>query len=1054
MISEYQIRQLNEYPLQKLFEESGYTVQRATGGNFIVSCPFHNEKTPSCHIYSKANKYHCFGCGEHGDPISFVRKTMNMSFMEACRYLADKQGLQLDDKPETDEQKEARTAKAAQREINYAARMWFVEQLAKSEMAQEYVYGRWNKATVEQFGIGYAPDNFNELYKHLREKGFRSDDLVKSKLFNENKGKIYSVFRDRVMFPICNANGEVCGFSGRFIVEKDDHRKYVNTADCDVYKKGELLFGLDMAWKAITKQDCAILVEGNPDVVHMHQIGVENVVAACGTALTTEQIKILARATKNIVLLYDSDDAGQNATNKNGKRITAEGLNAYTLTIPPDSDGGKQDPDTFFTDKKQFALFIDKNRISFLEYLAKEKAPAVKGDVSATTKAVKEILNLIADRPESELSAHIQQLAKILPDKRLWNTALKEVQTEKKAEATRNGYSDRDLKMIDVYGFYEKNNSYRMQSTPEGGYKEVSNFVLEPLFHIESTINAKRLYQLKNNRGVTRGLEIAQKDLVSLSAFRTKVESFGNFLFLGSETDLGKIKAYLYENTKSCIEVEQLGWQREGFWVWSNGIVSADGRFHPIDEYGCVEHNGQWYYIPALSRFFASDTTLFQFERKFIYKAGATADLNTLAEKMLTVYGNNSVVGICFYLATLFRDIVFRKNGCFPILNIFGEKNTGKTQMAVTLLQLFGDMERGINGETATIPAMGDHISHCRNALCHIDEYKNNWDPVKIEMMKSVYDGVGRSRMNMDKDKKKETLPVDCGVILTGQEMTTMDDALFSRVLYLTATQTVRTEAQIAAFDDLKEYEKKGLSCITNRLLSLRNVVEENFDDCLQQTKNDIAQAIDVSRTNVRLVQNWTSVLAVFRSLEEHLTLPYNYYNVLGVFVDKIKAQNASVKDISDTAEFWSAVEFLLVNGEIQTGYDIKLIFNKPNITIGNMTYSQPMTILYLNPDRVFKLYAQQRRRTSTAKERNIPESTLKFYLQRSDEYLGTKSTPFKVPTRNLNPDPDNHSYGSELFGQPALRKQTRAWVFDYKRLKENYDISLEINLMTEEGAE
>ena len=162
----------------------------------------------------------------------------------------------------------------------------------------------------------------------------------------------------------------------------------------------------------------------------------------------------------------------------------------------------------------------------------------------------------------------------------------------------------------------------------------------------------------------------------------------------------------------------------------------------------------------------------------------------------------------------------------------------------------------------------------------------------------------------------------------------------------------------------------------------------------------------------------------------------------------------AVLNTYGDTAEFWSAVEFLLVNGEIQTGYDIKLIFNKPNITIGNMTYSQPMTILYLNPDRVFKLYAQQRRRTSTAKERNIPESTLKFYLQRSDEYLGTKSTPFKVPTRNLNPDPDNHHYGSELFGQPVLRKQTRAWVFDYKRLKENYDISLEINLMTEEEAE
>ena len=313
MMDEIQIRQLNEYPLEKLFEENGSTIQRA-GINRITTCPFHNEKTPSCYIYTKTNRYHCFGCGKHGDAISFVQETQKKSFYEAVRYLADKQGIQLESYEETDEQREKRHNLKVQKEINYAAKLWFVQQLEQSETAQAYVYGRWNKAVVEQFGIGYAPNDFNTLYKHLRDAGFRSDDLAKSKLFNESKGKIYSVFRDRVMFPICNANGEVCGFSGRFIIEKEDHRKYVNTADCDVYKKGELLFGLDAAYNAIRKQDCAIIVEGNPDVVHMHQIGVENVVAACGTALTKEQMGALKRITHNTVLMYDSDEAGQAAT--------------------------------------------------------------------------------------------------------------------------------------------------------------------------------------------------------------------------------------------------------------------------------------------------------------------------------------------------------------------------------------------------------------------------------------------------------------------------------------------------------------------------------------------------------------------------------------------------------------------------------------------------------------------------------------------------------------------------------------------------------------------
>lgn len=1133
-----------EADLKKVVESLGVELRRA-GANWVGKCPFHNEKTGSFTVHPRNNHWKCYGCNEGGNAIDFVMKKKGCDFVEAVKYVADIIGYTLtDDYHETTEQRQVRERKMEQVDVNKLAVVWFQNRLMENKQALAYINERgWSDETLQQWEIGYAPNDWNALWDYLRkEKKVPYDVLTRSTLFKKNKNGTgyYCRFRDRIMFPILSTGGEPIAFSGRIVPwyqaePSEKVAKYINsTGDEDdrntIYVKGETLFGWNFARAEASKLGEVVLVEGNPDVIKMHQLGIRNVVAACGTALTKKHAAILAKTVSRAVLLYDSDPAGQNATEKNGKVLLESGVMTYTLTIPDDTykvkdlredkgkekwegvivdeakddwvvyvvkgeekplvagysdgerfynikgeeveklvwpkatpepyyNGKKQDPDTFFKNADHFRDFT-KKRKSWFVYVAEKRKVAMGDDPDPAEVATvaAELAKLLLTRDEGEHMGYVDQLAKIIPPKKVWNAAIKQAKQKTTKELNSAGFDKEQEKMIDEYGFFVRNHCYHVIANQDGGYRQVSNFELEPLFHIESTINAKRLYRLTNNRGIRRELEIAQKDMVSLTAFKTKVESFGNFLFTGTDGDLNKIKAYLYEHTKTCREVEQLGWQREGFWAWSNGVLDDNGEMRSIDELGSVEAKGQWYYLPALSSFFKADTQLFQFERRFIHTPSGT-DLNTLAEKMLVVYSDNAIVGIGYTLATLFRDYIFRRFNSFPMLNIFGQKGTGKTEMAITLLHLFGNHADGLNMTNATLPALADHVSHCRNALVHIDEYKNSVEYDKIEFLKGLYDGTGRSRMNMDRDKKKEMTPVDCGIILTGQERTTADNALFSRVIYITVSQTVFSAEQNAAYEDLKRYEKQGLTCITNELLAQREWVLENYEKQLAITKEEMRQATDTRHIEGRILQNWTMVLAMLRTLEGRIALPFSYDQDLKVFVEGMERQNGEVKSSNEIANFWVAVETMLTNGDIETGYDLKLYFGKSDVRCHKgsgesrqeMNYSQTYDVIYLSTSRVFKLYAKLMKGTKDSKSSIIDEGSLRHYLTAQDEYMGECVKMFKVPTRLRQNPSEGKSFTVSGQALTVLQKANRSLVFNYAKLVENYGIDLNVESKIDE---
>jgi DNA primase len=354
--------------MKDVAESCGVQLRKAGAVLYKGCCPFHNEKDGSFFVNTKYNRWHCYGCDRKGNAFDFLMELKGYSFVEAVKHLADRYNVTIEERTPTKEE-EQQEKKRRQLVAVYEESTKFYEQcLRQTPEALQYALGRFDQDTLEHFRIGYAPNQANALYQHLRSKGFLFDLLEECDLFRKRRDSFMGdFFRDRLIFPISNLTGNVIAFSGRALHLGADVPKYINSSGNPlIYTKGGTLFGLNFAYRHIRNADMSVLVEGNADVVKMHQLGVCNVTAPCGTALTDEQIRLLGRASKNVTLMLDGDDAGAKATERNGKRLVESGMNVYVLEIPTKEDGSKQDPDSYFTSKEQFEEFQQKGKRLFI----------------------------------------------------------------------------------------------------------------------------------------------------------------------------------------------------------------------------------------------------------------------------------------------------------------------------------------------------------------------------------------------------------------------------------------------------------------------------------------------------------------------------------------------------------------------------------------------------------------------------------------------------------------------------------------------------------------
>ncbi len=323
------------------------------GRHYVCNCPFHSEKSPSCTIFPDTQSFYCFGCGAGGDVITWVRRMENLEFTDAVKQLAEKSGLQVPNDREADRRAQLRTRIFA---INReTANFYFRNLVAGNDKRglQYFVSRQLKPDTIKKYGLGYAPDSWNTLTDHLLKKGFTEEELLAANVAHRSgKGNLYDAFRGRVMFPIVDTRGAVIGFGGRVL--DDSQPKYLNTAKTPVFDKGRNLFSLNFAKDSSSTH--MILAEGYMDVIAINQAGFSNVVATLGTAITPEQARKLTQYAKEMIIAYDSDGPGQQATQKAINRFSEVGMPSRILHMT-----GAKDPDEFIKKygSERFRLLLE-----------------------------------------------------------------------------------------------------------------------------------------------------------------------------------------------------------------------------------------------------------------------------------------------------------------------------------------------------------------------------------------------------------------------------------------------------------------------------------------------------------------------------------------------------------------------------------------------------------------------------------------------------------------------------------------------------------------------
>lgn len=324
------------------------------GRTYVCNCPFHSEKTPSCTVYPEQQSFYCYGCGAGGDSITFIRRMENLSFMEAVEMLAKRCGLAI---PEDKEEARRSEVRAKTFAINRETANFYFRNLTGSDKTGLIYFAerKLTPATIKKFALGFAPDSWDSLAKHLLSLGYSEDELVMAGVCHRSKkGGVYDVFRNRIIFPIVDTRGNVIAFGGR--VMDDSKPKYLNTAQTPVFDKSKNLFALNFAKDS--SSNVLILAEGYMDVIAINQAGFPNAVATLGTAITPEHARIIARNSTEVIIAYDSDGAGQNATKKAIARFNEVGLTTRILHIE-----GAKDPDEYIKKfgSDRFRLLLEKS---------------------------------------------------------------------------------------------------------------------------------------------------------------------------------------------------------------------------------------------------------------------------------------------------------------------------------------------------------------------------------------------------------------------------------------------------------------------------------------------------------------------------------------------------------------------------------------------------------------------------------------------------------------------------------------------------------------------
>lgn len=396
---------------------SDFVTLRRRGVNLLGLCPFHNEKTPSFTVSPAKGIFKCFGCGKGGNSVNFIMEHENLTYPEALKWLAKKYHIEVVEHEDSEEEKQLNDERESLMIVSGFAQKYFTRFLWEENEGRtiglSYFRERsFRDDTLKKFEVGYAPDGKTPFTEAAQKEGYQMDFLEKTGLSIKRDEWVRDRFAGRVMFPIHNLAGRVIAFGGRILKENKETAKYLNSPESEIYHKSKIVYGIFQAKREISKTDKCYLVEGYTDVLSMHQAGIENVVASSGTALTSDQIRMIKRFTPNITIIYDGDAAGIKASLRGIDLVLEEGMNVKVLLLP---DG--DDPDSFA--KKMgaagFANYIRENETDFIQFKTRLLLKDTENDPVSKAKLITDVIRSVAVIPDPiTRSVYIKACSKLL----------------------------------------------------------------------------------------------------------------------------------------------------------------------------------------------------------------------------------------------------------------------------------------------------------------------------------------------------------------------------------------------------------------------------------------------------------------------------------------------------------------------------------------------------------------------------------------------------------------------------------------------------------------
>lgn len=1047
---------------------------KKSGSYWKCKCVFHNDNNPSLFIEPQFNKVHCFGCNTDLSLFKFVEQSNNCSFHDAVIWLIDNFCPSINKSAiyvklsveEQEQQKRYETQMAYMSIVHEFYRQCYETDTQDALCCRRYAErsgegksGRWDSEFCKLFGFGFAPGNGNALVKFAGEKGLDLRTLadigmVKQKTDKEGNpyGEYFDVFRNRLMIPWKNRWGKVVAYSARTL--NNSPAKYLNNI-CNkknlIFKKAIMPFGIDVALSAAMKAKKIYLVEGAPDALRLNSLGIYNVAASIGGHWTDEMLGQF-KSVEKLIFIPDADANTDNVEGvevKRGEHFVLQSAEralrmGHTVEIRPiPSDGErKEDADSYITSIDVWNSMEDKDFVLWYAEILYNKNASHDQQIKILNR-ICDFLLCINDIGLRE--AYLTTLKKKYSTATLWKNAMKSAESRSK-DALRSKDMKESGKDLSSYPFHYCDGcfvSYGANNTLE----KWTNCNIDSLYHIYDINEPTRILRLTNGN-VSRIVEINQCDVSNYSRFQSKLEGYGNFRIRCGRAKFEFIRDMICDFAETTSRVKTMGFNPmgdSGFYAQANG-VQYEGKWIDVDEFGIVRLGDQSYFIPAYSKIYKDIPNAYQNMRRFTHFPEREVTMNEYFSLVEKAFGSNGIIGLTYCMATMFKDIVVAETRFFPILFMFGRKSTGKTEFSITLSRLFQAEEEISNLSNTTIYSIAEKMEGLSNGLVTFDEYQEDTDPEKRDLIKGIHDASGRTaRSEVTSERAKTSVP--CGVLITGNAMPVQDATLLSRMLYLEAHRHTRVQKEIEVFAKLKSLRDKGVESITLDMQKYRKAFESNFRVAWKKACRELKLQDVESDIDQRQIECWALLYATAHCLEAiGVKMPFSRKKVLEVSIHGMAQQYSVTKETQDTGEFWSAMCEAIQDGSIINGHDFKVvniikkfdvIKDKEHITLTSNDI--PGRILMLHSQRCIKNILD----SSGIK---VSPILMKKNLCDNPEFLGKgfQSTSFVEVDQNGLPRKRLVTVGNKEV-ERGLYRTNKPLLFDYEYLKRTYNIDLEV---------